>query len=118
MLDLINYKNITFLAEVKVTIDNFEEISREEDSNDIGNGVVIGDIIDDMIGDKLDEEKSTEVGAESPGRQDSSVNVSDSALLIKLRPSSESRVRACSGLSASTSVLKKALIARRAISYL
>ena len=31
-------------------------------------------------------------------------NVSDNALLIKLGPSSESRVRACPGLSAPTSV--------------
>ena len=61
MLSLISYKNITFLANIKITIDSFEKISREEDSDDIDNGVVIGDIADD----KLDEKKSIKEGFKS-----------------------------------------------------
>ena len=41
---------MTFSADIEVAIDNFEKISREEDSDDIGDGVVAGD--------KLDKKKS------------------------------------------------------------
>ena len=61
MLNSINYINITSLADIEIAIDNFEKVSREEDSNDIGGGVVIDNIIDD----KLDEEESIEEGFKS-----------------------------------------------------
>ena len=61
MLNSINYKNITSLADIEITIDNFEKVSREENSNDIDDGVIIGDIIND----KLDGEKSIEEGFKS-----------------------------------------------------
>ena len=46
----------------------------------------------------------TEVGVESPGRQDFSLRSRTAPLLQKLGPSSESRVRACPRLSTPTSV--------------
>ena len=49
--------------------------------------------------------EDTEVGVESPGRQDFSLRSRIAPLLQKLGPSSESRVRACPRLSTPTSVL-------------
>ena len=65
MLNSINYKNITFLANIEIAIDSFEEISREENSNNIDNGVVIDDIVRDIIYDKLNEIESINKGFNS-----------------------------------------------------
>ena len=57
ILSSIDYENMTFSANIEVAIDSFEEISREEDSNDIGGGVVTGD--------KLNGEEPIEEGFKS-----------------------------------------------------
>ena len=58
------------------------------------------------------KDKPTEVGVESPGRQDFSLRSRIAPLLQKLGPSSEGRVRACPGLFTPTSVQKASIEAQ------